>query len=134
MAILSILSEHEQNEFDYPALLSAEARTISFSFPKEVEKQIKQLRTSTNKVGFLLQYAYFKACKRFFVADRFRKEDIAHAAKLLNIPLNDVDLTKYRKKIPADHQSSILKLFNYRPFDQQTIEWLGNVGSPFLWR
>jgi len=125
MAILSVLSEHEQNEFDYPPLLSAEARTIIFFLPKEVEKQIKQLRTSTNKVGFLLQYAYFKACKRFFVADRFRKEDIAHAAKLLGISLDDIDLTTYKKKIPADHQSSILKLFDYKPFDQHVIEWLG---------
>ncbi len=125
MAILSVLAEHEQNEFEYPPLLSAEARTISFSFPREVEKQINQLRTSTNKVGFLLQYAYFKACKRFFVADRFRKEDIAHAAKLLGISLGDIDLTTYKKKIPADHQSSILKLFDYKPFDQHVIEWLG---------
>lgn len=60
----------------------------------------------------------------FFVADRFSKEDITYTAKLLGIPLNDIDLTTYKNKIPADHQASILKLLDYKPFDQNAIEWL----------
>jgi TnpA family transposase len=125
MPILSVLSEQEQKEFDYPPVLSAEARALCFNLSKDVEKQINQLRTSTNKVGFLLQYVYFKACKRFFIVSRFREEDIHYAAKLLDIQVSDVDLTTYKKKIPIDHQTSILKLLDYRPFNNETIEWLG---------
>jgi len=47
--ILSVLSEHEQKEFDYPPILSAEARVLCFTLSKEVEKQIARLRTPTNK-------------------------------------------------------------------------------------
>jgi hypothetical protein len=48
-----------------------ETRAICFSIDNELEKEINRLRILTNKVGFLLQYGYFKACKRFFVMNRF---------------------------------------------------------------
>lgn len=124
MTTLSILTDKEQEEFDYPPILSVEEKTLCFSLPKEVEKQIKHLRTPTNKVGFLLQYIYFKACKRFFLISRFREEDILYAANFLNIEKSKINLANYKKKIPIDHQSSILKLLDYRPFNNQTINWL----------
>ena len=124
MSNLSILNNDEQKEFDYPPVLSAEARALCFNLSKDVEKQINQLRTPTNKVGFLLQYIYFKTCNRFFTVNRFREEDIYYVARFLNIQISDIDLTGYKKRIPLDHQTSILRLLNYRPFDQETIEWL----------
>ncbi|MBW8308281.1 MAG: Tn3 family transposase [Candidatus Paracaedibacteraceae bacterium] len=125
MPTLSVLSKHDQKEFDCPPILSAEARSFCFTLSKEVEKKITHLRTPTNKIGFLLQYAYFKACKRFFLVSRFREEDIHYAAKLLDIQISEVDLSTYKKKTPIDHQASILKLLDYRPFNNQVIQWLG---------
>ena len=124
MPTLSALSKHEQEEFDSPPILSAEARTLCFTLSKEAQKQITCLRTPTNKIGFLLQYVYFKACKRFFLVSRFREEDIRYAAKLLDIQVSEVDLSTYKKKTPLDHQTSILKLLGYQPFNNQVIEWL----------
>jgi TnpA family transposase len=121
---LSILTDSVQQEFEYPPILSAETRTLCFSLPNDVEKQLRQLRTSTNKVGFLLQYIYFKACKRFFVISRFREEDIKYAARFLNIERGEINLINYKKKIPADHQKFILKLSDYKPFNNQIINWL----------
>lgn len=81
MPRLAILTEDEQAEFDYPPVLPADIKAVCFAINKELEEKLNRLRTPTNKVGFLLQYAYFKACKRFFVTKRFREEDIQYAAK-----------------------------------------------------
>ena len=65
MSRLTILTDEEQSEFDYPPTLSPDAKALCFSITKELESKINHLRTPTNKVGFLIQYGYFKACKRF---------------------------------------------------------------------
>ena len=83
MSNLYILAPHEQQAFDYPPILPVETRAICFAIDNELEKEIDRLRTATNKVGFLLQYGYFKACKRFFIMNRFRQEDVEYVAKLL---------------------------------------------------
>src|SRR5215204_5072294 len=104
MSRLIILTDDEQNEFDYPPTLSSDVKAICFSITKELGNTVNRLRTLTNKVGFLLQYAYFKACKRFFIITRFGQEDIEYAAKILGVPLSEVNLLNYKKKIPIDHQ------------------------------
>ena len=119
MSRLAILTEAEQVEFDYPPPLHVETRALCFAIPKEVESKINFLRTPTNKVGFLLQYGYFKACKRFFITNRFRQEDIEYAAKLLGVPLSKVNLSKYKERIPAYHQKTILKLLEYKSFEDE---------------
>lgn len=124
MSRLTILTDEEQNEFDYPPTLSPDAKALCFSITKELESKINHLRTPTNKVGFLIQYGYFKACKRFFVVNRFRQEDIEYAARLLGISLRKIDFSQYKKKIPIDHQDAILKLLDYRPFDENIELWI----------
>jgi hypothetical protein len=78
---LKILTNDEQHEFDYPPNLSVENKAICFAIDTALENIINRLRSPTNKLGFLLQYAYFKACRRFFFIKRFREEDIEYAAK-----------------------------------------------------
>lgn len=67
MPRLNILTDNEQMEFDYPPTMTAEARAVCFAIDDVLDSQIKKLRGETNKVGFLLQYAYFKASRRFFL-------------------------------------------------------------------
>jgi hypothetical protein len=124
MSRLNILSDEEQNEFDYPPALSPDAKALCFSINKELAAKINHLRTPTNKVGFLIQYGYFKACKRFFVVNRFRQEDIEYAARLLGISLRKIDFPQYKKKIPIDHQHAILKLLDFRSFDENVELWI----------
>lgn len=125
MPRLTILTEKEQREYEYPPILSVEARAVCFSIDDTLETVIKCLRGVTNRVGFLLQYAYFKACQRFFVAKRrYRQEDIEYAAKALGIPLNKVLLHKYKERTPQSHQKKILELFQCKAYatQQQWIE------------
>jgi TnpA family transposase len=121
---LIILTDSEQKEFDYPPVLSTESRAVCFSINDELSKKINQLRTPANQVGFLIQYAYFTATKRFFIMDRFSKKDVSYAAKILGIPFNEVEIKDYKGRIPAYHQSIILDLLNYKPFDQDQKVWI----------
>jgi hypothetical protein len=104
MSNLSILTPSEQQAFDYPPILPVEIQSACFGINSSLEKEISALKTSVTKVGFLLQYAYFKACKRFFAMGRFTQEQIRHAATLLAIDPAEVDLTLYKKKMPIEHQ------------------------------
>lgn len=124
MSNLLILSENERENFDNPPVLPAEIKTLCFTITPELEEKIKQLRTKTNKVGFLLQYGYFKACKRFFTINQFSKEDIKYVAKLLGITLSEINMTQYQKTVPAKHQLVILESLGYKPFNETVIPWL----------
>lgn len=124
MSNLHILTDEEQLAFDQPPFLPVEIRTICFAIDNECEKEINKLRTATNKVGFLLQFAYFKACKRFFFINRFRQEDTEYAARLLGVPIDEVDLASYKKKMPIEHRKKILGLLSFKPFEEETYAWL----------
>lgn len=108
MSNIVLLSDNEQEKFDKPPILPAEFRTTCFAITKELETQIKRLHSKTNKVGFLLQYGFFKACKKFFVINQFSKNDLKYAANLLNLAVNEIDITQYKNKTPANHQGIIL--------------------------
>src|SRR3990167_3678096 len=116
MPRLSILTDKEQLEFDYPPTLNFESRAICFAIDDTLDTQIKKLRGETNKVGFLLQYAYFKASRRFFLIKRFREEDIEYACKLLDIRIRKVKLKKYKDRTPDIHREKILTLFNCKSY------------------
>jgi hypothetical protein len=124
MSNLYILTPHEQQTFDYPPILPVETRAICFAIDNELENEINRLRTATNKVGFLLQYGYFKACKRFFIMNRFRREEIEYVAKLLGVRMEDVDILCYKKKMPSEHQKKILVLFDCKQVDDKAYAWL----------
>jgi len=124
MPLPSILNDDEQHAFDYPPILPPEERAVHFSMTPLCEQRINRLRTSTNKVGFLIQYAYFKARQRFFVINRFRQEDIDYAAKVLGIKAKEINFSQYKKKIPLDHQAHIIELLNYKAFDKSVYQWL----------
>ena len=55
MSRLVILTEEDQKRFDYPPILSAEARALCFMLTDELQQKVNQLRTPTNKFGFLLR-------------------------------------------------------------------------------
>lgn len=126
MSNLYILTPSEQQAFDYPPSMPAEMQSVCFAINSDLEKELNALKTSANKIGFFLQYAYFKACKRFFVVTRFTQEHIKYTAKLLGIDPSIVDMSSYKKKMPIEHQKKILKLLNYKSFDNKICTWLKN--------
>ena len=95
MTKLVILPEDERNTFDSPAKLNAQERATCFALDKKLLKTIDALRTSTNKIGFLLQYGYFKATRKFYTSDQFRQKDINYVANILNIDPAKFNSEKY---------------------------------------
>ena len=53
---IKILSPNEINSFDQPPALDANQRKMFFRPSKAAQKTIDSLRTSMNKIGFVLQY------------------------------------------------------------------------------
>jgi Domain of unknown function (DUF4158) len=124
MSNLSVLTLSEQQAFDHPPILPTEMQIVCFSINSALKKEINTLKTPSSKVGFLLQYAYFKACKRFFIINRFTQDQIKHAATLLNMAPDEIDLTSYKKNIPTEHQKKILKLLGHTLFNRSVHVWL----------
>ena len=119
MPRLSILTKEEQRNFDNPPDWNTTNRAFCFVLTAQLQKKINQLHTSVNKVGFLIQYAYFKATQRFFPVSRFRQEDIEYAANILGIPKETINIEQYTKKTPIYHQAIIRSWFNYQLFDKE---------------
>src|SRR3989339_1442771 len=110
MSKLIILSPTEQQRFDLPPKFNVDDRALYFSLTNDELKVVEELRTKTNKIGFILQLGYFKANGKFYATEQFRRVDVDYVANLLGIPPVDVGLSAYRKKIPLDHRKRILKL------------------------
>ena len=117
MTKLVVLSSSERQRFDAPPKFNADDRSLYFSLSNNELKLINELRTITNKVGFVLQLGYFKANGKFFTVEQFRRSDIDYVANLLGASPINVGLSSYQKKIPHDHRKRILELLGWQPFD-----------------
>jgi hypothetical protein len=65
MTKLAILSDKERTIFDSPPKFNTADRSYYFSLDQSMLNVLQALRTTTNKVGFMLQYGYFKAYRKF---------------------------------------------------------------------
>jgi len=117
MTRLIILTPKERRLFDAPPRFNSSERALNFTLTNEELKIIYAMRTSTNKIGFILQFCYFKANGKFFIAEQFRQNDIAYASKILGISLDEINLLSYQKKIPTDHRKKVLALLDWQAFD-----------------
>ena len=130
MTKLVIFNAQEKRQFDCPPQLNEETRVIYFSLSDDLLKIIDPIRTTTNKVGFILQYGYFKATSKFFTANQFKQADIEFVCKQLDIASQEINLSKYQKRILTYHRTKILTLLSWQPFDkdqekllQQEVMW-----------
>jgi len=66
MTKLVILTQSERRRFDSPPIFNANERALYFSLNNTDLQTVHELRTATNKVGFVLQLGYFKSQGKFF--------------------------------------------------------------------
>jgi hypothetical protein len=130
MALLEILTRKERKLFDFPPQFSStEERKKYFSLDDELNTIIEALRGTTNKIGFILQFGYFKCGCRFYSAKDFYKKDINFIINHFGF-LSDVDFEKYNATSYARHQKLILEYLGYSQFDKglftKEIERLAN--------
>lgn len=119
MSRIKILHPNEIKIYDAPPQFSGEERKSAFHITTVLKENLEAIRTPTNKVGFLLQYAYFKITSRFYAVAKFEPRDITAATKILGYESEQVDLqTKYIRTTNSQHQEMIRTLFGFKPFDE----------------
>lgn len=117
MTQLVFLSTSEKRQFDSPPVFTKVQRMAYFVVTDDIRKTMGNLRTPTNKIGFLLQLGYFKHSGKFFEKSAFRQRDIKFLKQLLNIT-DAVDLTEYLPSRMTNHQSRILGLLGWTGFNE----------------
>ena len=116
MPQLKILSAARKRAFDDVPKLSKEER-IGFLTPDRKTRQfVSTLRSKENKVGFLLQRAYFQAKGRFFNTQRYLTVDKKEAERFLGIK-QPCDLSKYNAKTASHHKKLILESYQWKPYN-----------------
>ncbi len=117
---IKILNELEKKKFQYPPFLSSDDRKKIFKFTEWELKSISELRTNSNKVGFILLYNYFKEIKKFYMPQHFNKADITYVAKYLNINIRDISFKKHIKNTYMRYRQLILKKLGIQKYSIRT--------------
>lgn len=117
MAKVRILSPLERKAFQSPPMFQADERIIYFEIPDVAKKIIDAIRTPYRKVGFILQYGYFRRVGRFFSPTLFHKQDIIFVSRILNIDPRTVLLEAYKEHRLLQDQEKILEILGFQSFD-----------------
>lgn len=115
-----ILTKGHERRFREIPKFNSEERKVYVCINAVNRKFVNSLGSSVNKVGFLLQWAYFRSKGRFFDLKklRLRKRDITRAEMIVGA-LSAVDLSHYDYKTYKRHQKIILKLKGWRSFSKE---------------
>lgn len=124
MTHLKILSKEEEEAFRSPPEFYSEARKQFFAMTNWLRGQIKTLVSPTNKVFFILLYGYFKASYKIYHPKRFSQKDIDYVAFKLDIPLEEIDLSSYKKQTMNRHKNIILEHLGFRVFPHESQTYL----------
>ena len=119
MARLDILTQTAQREFERPPSLNHEQRRIFFALTPSLRTYVRGLDSTINRVGFLLQLGYFRACGRFFSHRTFVAADVIHVARLLAVDPGQLSLYSYNRKT----------IFRHRQIIRQDIGFIAFAGS-----
>ena len=107
-----ILSRARRNGFDKPTDLDTNRNRGFIAVDSETRLIIRKM-SPTNKVGFVLQKAYFHAKGRFFKQEQFKVKHVNMVAACLGINKNKVDIREYAYSTMKTHQNKVLALFNW---------------------
>ena len=117
MSRITILTPSEKSAFDSPPKFNDEDKMIFFLVDETLGSILSGLGSNVNRIGFLLQWGYFKACGRFFAIEEFNCDDVQYVCTALNIPYRDTMLSEYKERTFRYHQQKICQYFQYTPFN-----------------
>lgn len=126
MSRLIILTAQEQQQFEQPPHFTDRQRRTYFLLPASLQKIVDRLQTKANKIFFLVQFAYFKACQQFFDPHDFLDKDLVYAAQLMGFDsISRSDVNAYRNtRTVLNHQKRILDYLGYRLFNEDSRQRL----------
>ncbi len=132
MPILRVLKPNEQKRYEHPPIFDETTRKVYLSFTDDIKDPIRQLRTPSNKVFYLLLYAYFRASSRFYPPDRFYEKDIRYVCHQLKIYRSEVDFTNYGRETYRRIKQQVLDLTANFPFDEKVYEMISTEAYEVL--
>ncbi len=98
---------------------------------KETKQITRNFRTKENKIGYLVQRAYFQSKGRFFKTEQFKNADIKEAERSLGIT-TACDISRYSDKTAHSHRQLILEQHSWQPFNSESksnLESLARIHS-----
>jgi hypothetical protein len=124
MPRMRIISQTAQSGFDRPPEFDFKDRKRAFDLPLHLIEQAKALRTPSGKIGFLIQCAYFKHSRKFFLPTEYHDRDIEAASRLVKLKSKDFMPASYAKASRLRHQRKILGFHGFQPFDSNAAKAL----------
>ena len=122
MALPSILTSQQIKNFDTPPKFTLQDRYFFFKNEAFLDQTLANLKSPTSKVGFVLQYGYFKAAKKFFSGKNFKNLDINHVCKKLSLSSKKIDFSNYSSRVYTHHKKLILQHFDWQPFKERFLK------------
>lgn len=132
-----VLPANERAKFDQPPKFNDNDRALYFSLTNDDLNHVKELRSPTSKVGFVLQLGYFKSNGKFYLLEQFQDQDIKFVTKMLDLNFGEIAFASYTDKMLAKHQSKILSLLSWQPYNKlqqakiaEYVYWLAQRQLP----
>ena len=107
MTLKEILSPDLQDEFERPPAFSFIKQRHFFSIPGWMKPILRGLDSDINRVGFLLQWGYFRSSGRFFKTSRYAPGDVGFVSKLLKVAVSFEQLQTYDRATIGRHRQLI---------------------------
>jgi len=122
---LPLLDAAQRREFDSPPRFTTPQRSFFFLLPEWAEPLMRTMTTPHMRGGFLLQLGYFKACGRFFSAERFAAADRAYVQH--RYALGEVVWPRYERVASFRHRTLLLHHFGVVSFEEVQPQVLQQV-------
>ncbi len=114
--VITILSNSDIKKYDIPPRFSGEERKTVGHLPLSIQAIVDTIESPHNKLGFILQFAYFRVTKRFYSTEKFNESDIKGFSR--RYKLGNPDFSQYSVSTVTRHREQICKLLGYKRFDK----------------
>ena len=119
MSRIKLLQSSEVKTFNAPPSFNPDQRSQFFAADEILAVELDKLRSPYSKVGFLLQWGYFKVSGRFFEITAFAQADIEYLILKGKYSFTPLDFgIHYSKQIAYYHRDQILQISQWNPFDE----------------
>jgi TnpA family transposase len=127
MSRIKILEPIEIKRFNTPPVFNQRQRIHFFEFSEELWQQVPDFRKDVSKVGFLIQWGYFKHSGFFYAVSDFHKADIEFVAKQMSVSPKLISMPTYSLRSALEHQQIILDLQSYQGFSKAENTFIKHV-------
>lgn len=118
MARMKIFNALEEETFESPPVFNSVERKKFFTLLAGLTTVLESLRTSTNKVCFIVMAGYFRSRRKFF-GGQFRQPDVEFVCARMGLSLSAINLADYDRVTAMRHQQMVMAFFGYGKFDTQ---------------